>query len=46
VRLLKRLAFHPAEVRPFKEFVADLGIARKMLTTFLEQVNSELPRGW
>jgi adenosylhomocysteine nucleosidase len=46
VRLLKRLAFHPGEVRPFKEFVADLGIARKMLTTFLEQVNSELPRGW
>jgi adenosylhomocysteine nucleosidase len=46
VRLLKHLALHPREMRPFKEFVANLGIARRMLTTFLEQVNNELPRGW
>jgi adenosylhomocysteine nucleosidase len=46
VRLLKYLAFHPRDIRPFKTFVADLGVARKMLTTFLEQVNTELPRGW
>lgn len=46
VRLLRYLAFHPNAVRPFKQFVGDLGVARKMLTTFLEQVNNELPRGW
>jgi adenosylhomocysteine nucleosidase len=46
VRLLKHLALHPQEIRPFKEFVADLGVARRLLTTFLEQVNNELPRGW
>jgi adenosylhomocysteine nucleosidase len=46
VRLLKHLALHPHDIRPFKEFVANLGIARRMLTTFLEQVNNELPRGW
>jgi adenosylhomocysteine nucleosidase len=46
VRLLKHLALHSRDIRPFKEFVANLGIARRMLTTFLEQVNNELPRGW
>ena len=45
-RLLRHLALHPHDLRPFKEFVANLGVARRMLTTFLEQVNTELPRGW
>jgi adenosylhomocysteine nucleosidase len=45
-RLLRHLALHPRDIRPFKDFVADLGVARKMLTTFLEQLNTELPRGW
>jgi len=45
-RLLRHLAFHPKDVRPLKEFIGHLTIARSMLTTFVEQVNNELPRGW
>jgi adenosylhomocysteine nucleosidase len=46
VRLLKHLALHPKDLRPLKEFVRNLAVARHMLTLFVEQVNSELPRGW
>jgi adenosylhomocysteine nucleosidase len=46
LRLLRHLAFHPRAWRPLKEFIGRLSIARNRLTTFLEQVNNELPRGW
>ena len=46
LRLLWRLATHPAEFAPFKKFVAGLGPARRNLTSFLLQLNAELPRGW
>jgi len=46
VRLLHHLALHPKDLRPLREFVRQLGVARHMLTTFVEQVNNELPRGW
>ena len=46
VRLGKYLLFHPSEFRPLKEFIGNLAIARGVLTSFLEQLNTELPRGW
>jgi purine-nucleoside phosphorylase len=46
LRLLKYLLFHPREFRPLKEFIQHLSVARGVLTTFLEQINRELPRGW
>jgi len=46
LRLLWRLATHPAEVAPFKKFVWGLRPARRNLTSFLLQLNEELPRGW
>ena len=45
-RLLARLATHWKEVPPFIHFVADLSIARRRLTSFLQHVNDELPRNW
>ncbi|MCE0499347.1 MAG: hypothetical protein LV481_15510 [Methylacidiphilales bacterium] len=44
--LLWRLGTHPAEFAPFRKFVAGLGPARRNLTSFLLQLNAELPRGW
>lgn len=46
LRLLKYLFFHPREFGPLKLFVKNLSVARGVLTTFLEQLNKELPRGW
>ena len=46
LRLLWRLATHPAEFAPFKKFVSGLGPTRRNLTSFLVQLNEELPRGW
>lgn len=45
-RLLSYLATHPAEFAPFKKFVSGLTPARKSLTSFLEQLNEELPSSW
>ncbi|HUB66016.1 MAG TPA: hypothetical protein VL981_00865 [Candidatus Methylacidiphilales bacterium] len=45
-RLLWRLATHPREYAPFKKFVDGLEPARRNLTSFLLQLNDELPRGW
>jgi adenosylhomocysteine nucleosidase len=45
-KLLAYLARHPAEFGPFKKFVSGLGHARKSLTTFLQQLNDELPSHW
>ena len=45
-RLLWRLLLHPREFAPFRKFVAGLGPARRNLTSFLLQLNEELPRGW
>jgi nucleoside phosphorylase len=45
-RLLGRLATHPGEIVPFKNFVVGLSTARKNLTKFLAQLNNELPAGW
>ncbi len=45
-RLLRYLAAHPGEIRPFAKFVGDLGLARKNLTRFLQTLNAELPAGW
>jgi adenosylhomocysteine nucleosidase len=46
LRLLGYLAVHPRAIAPFKKFVSGLSIARKNLTTFLEQLNKELPPSW
>jgi adenosylhomocysteine nucleosidase len=45
-KLLTYLALHPREFAPFKKFVSGLGLARKNLTTFLQQLNDELPANW
>jgi adenosylhomocysteine nucleosidase len=45
-RLLGYLMTHPGEFVPFKNFVAGLSPARKKLTSFLEQLNKELPSSW
>jgi len=46
LRLLIYLALHPREFKPFKHFVSGLGLARKNLTVFLQQLNDELPSHW
>jgi hypothetical protein len=46
VKLLGYLATHPGEFGPFKHFVTGLGPARHNLTSFLQTLNAELPRGW
>jgi hypothetical protein len=46
LKLLWRLLTHPKEFGPFKNFVKGLGPARRNLTSFLAQLNTELPRGW
>jgi nucleoside phosphorylase len=46
VRLLSYLAAHPAEFTPFKNFVQGLPAARRNLTKFLDQLNTELPGHW
>jgi adenosylhomocysteine nucleosidase len=46
LRLLGYLATHPGEFGPFKKFVSGLGLARKKLTQFLQQLNDELPSNW
>jgi len=46
IKLLTYLAAHPAEFAPFKKFVQGLGGARRNLTKFLEQLNTELPGHW
>jgi adenosylhomocysteine nucleosidase len=46
LRLLVRLAGHWSEVPSFMRFVGNLSVARRNLTTFLRQVNEELPRNW
>jgi len=45
-RLLGYLAIHPGEIKPFKNFVVGLSLARKNLTTFLRDLNNELPSKW
>jgi len=45
-RLFCYLITRPGEFAPFKKFVAGLSVARKNLTTFLEQLNHELPANW
>lgn len=45
-RLLRYLAAHPGEIRPFAKFVGDLSQARTNLTRFLQTLNAELPAGW
>ena len=45
-RLLARLALHWREIKPFGRFVQNLGVARRSLITFLQQLNDELPRNW
>jgi nucleoside phosphorylase len=46
IKLLTYLLAHPAEFAPFKKFVQGLGGARRNLTKFLEQLNTELPGHW
>jgi adenosylhomocysteine nucleosidase len=46
LRLLGHLATHPGEVVPFVRFVSNLSLARRNLTTFLQQMTDELPRNW
>jgi adenosylhomocysteine nucleosidase len=46
LRLLMYLAFHPSEIGPFQRFVLGLSQARKNLTTFLRDLNNELPSSW
>jgi adenosylhomocysteine nucleosidase len=46
VRLATHLATHPRQFKPFKEFVRNLGTARKSLTSFMSLLNRELPAGW
>lgn len=45
-RLLGYLITHPGEFMPFKKFVQGLSVARRNLTTFLQQLNNELPANW
>jgi adenosylhomocysteine nucleosidase len=45
-RLLGYLALRPGEIAPMQKFVRGLSAARKNLTTFLEQLNNELPASW
>jgi adenosylhomocysteine nucleosidase len=45
-RLLGYLVTHPKEFAPFKKFVQGLSLARRNLTAFLEQLNTELPGHW
>jgi adenosylhomocysteine nucleosidase len=46
LRLLAHLATHWREVRPFIHFVSNLSVARRNLTSFLRQVNDDLPRNY
>jgi adenosylhomocysteine nucleosidase len=46
MRLLGYLAAHPGDIAPFQKFVRGLSGARKNLTKFLAQLNTELPSGW
>ena len=46
MRLLGYLATHPKDIGPFQAFVRGLSGARKNLTKFLTQLNTELPPGW
>ena len=46
LRLLGYLTTHPKEFMPFKKFVQGLGLARRNLTAFLQQLNNELPGHW
>jgi adenosylhomocysteine nucleosidase len=46
MRLLAYLAGHPREISPLKKFVTGLSVARKNLTSFLAQLNDELPPTW
>jgi purine-nucleoside phosphorylase len=46
LRLLGYLATRPREIAPLRKFVRDLSLARKNLTTFLMQLNKELPASW
>ena len=45
-RLLGHLATHPGDIAPFRKFVSGLAPARRNLTNFLQQLNTELPHGW
>jgi nucleoside phosphorylase len=45
-KLLAYLVLHPKEFAPFKKFVSGLNLARKNLTSFLQQLNDELPPHW
>ena len=45
-RLLSYLMMHPRDIAPFRKFIPGLLVARKKLTTFLHQLNDELPPGW
>jgi hypothetical protein len=45
-RLLLHLALHWGDVGPFITFVKNLSLARRNLTSFLQQLNQELPRTW
>jgi nucleoside phosphorylase len=46
VRLMRYLALHPGEFRPFTKFVGNLSLARTNLTRFLQTLNNELPATW
>lgn len=46
LKLLGHLATHWAEVGPFVQFVSNLSVARRNLTSFLRQVNEDLPRNY
>jgi len=37
---------HPRDFTPFKQFVAGLSRARRSLTSFLRELNDELPANW
>jgi adenosylhomocysteine nucleosidase len=45
-RLLGYLAMHPGDIAPFKKFVSGLLPARRNLTNFLKELNTELPSSW
>jgi nucleoside phosphorylase len=45
-KLLGYLLTHPGEFTPFKKFGQGLSGARKNLTKFLDQLNTELPGHW
>ena len=46
LRLLAHLATHWKEVGPFMHFVSSLSVARKNLASFLQQLNTDLPRNY